>query len=163
MPLHPDIEVVELRPPMPRALAEFAATAELLSLRSLAAEWAPGRRVLCALRAEAVVGVTSLMPGRECHYLDGEGVPVSLVATYLCSTEVAAELRGCGIGSLLYSARLEAALSHGARMLLEILGAGRSGSVSPGARNGLGWHLRHGFTVVGESPDEDRGPVLLRG
>jgi len=161
LPRHPDLEVVELRPPMPRALADFAANAELLSLRSLVDGWAPDRRVFCAVYGRAVVGVTSLIPERVCHFVDDEGMPASLVATYLCSTEVASELRGCGVGSLLYSIRLEVARSQGASMLLEILGAGRSGSVAPDARNGLRWHLRRGFSIVGESQEADRGPVLL--
>jgi GNAT superfamily N-acetyltransferase len=162
LPRHSGLDVVELRPPMPRALAAFTGNAELLSLRSLAGEWAPGQRVFGAVQAGAVVGVTSLMTGLARDFEDHEGMPAKLVATYLCSTEVAAELRGHGIGSLLYSARLEVAKSESASMLLEILGSGRPGSVAPGARNGLRWHLRRGFSIIGASLEPDRGPVLFR-
>jgi GNAT superfamily N-acetyltransferase len=112
-----------------------------------------------------VIGCCCIEPCMTLDYVHRSGRIVSLPLpnAYLCGSFVHPAHRGRGIGTMLYAKRLRVVEASRVEFVaLEILGAGAAYSVSPGARPGISFHLRAGFTIDGYSLDEDRGPVLVR-
>jgi GNAT superfamily N-acetyltransferase len=162
---------VTFRRLVPADAARFAALAAMSDLCSIGDDARRHRLlrqgvVITALgRAGDVIGCCCIEPCTTLDYVHRSGRIVSLPLpnAYLCGSFVHPAHRGRGIGTMLYAKRLGIVeASHVEFVALEILGSGAAYSVSPGARPGISFHLRAGFTVDGYSLDEDRGPVLVR-
>ena len=129
------------------------------------AELLASGQIIGAFDGRELIGCACVQTDVGCQYIDIErlvrNVPIPNV--YLCSAFVRSDRRGLGIGSRLYAARLNAVLSYRKPcVVVEILGTGLPLATSAGAVAGYLFHLAEGFRVVGYSPDEDHGPVLIR-
>jgi len=150
--------------------ARFAALAAMSGLPSLTGDrhWQLLRRgiVIAALgSASDVIGCCCVEPCAVRSYVHRSGRVVSLPLpnAYLCGAFVHPAYRGRGIGNMIYGKRLELVEASGVEFVaVEILGRGVAYSLSPGARPGLSFHIRAGFTLDGHSLEQDRGPVLIR-
>ncbi|MGO9080697.1 MAG: GNAT family N-acetyltransferase [Streptosporangiaceae bacterium] len=139
----------------------------LHSLRNPArrAELLRSGRILGAFRGRELVGCACLQVDVKCQYIGLDQLLREAPAAnvYLCSAFVRADYRGLGIGGELYSERLRMSLGYRKPCLIvEILGTASPLVPHPGAVAGYIFHAARGFRVVGYSPDDDQGPVLVR-
>jgi hypothetical protein len=129
------------------------------------AELLASGRILGAFRGRELVGCACLQIDMKCQYIDFDLVlhEAPLTNVGFCSAFVRADCRGLGIGNKLYSERLHVSLGYRKPCLIvEILGTGSPLVPHPRAIVGHNFHLARGFHVVGYSPADDRGPVLVR-
>lgn len=142
--------------------ADFLRTATLRSVRRLIDCTPEGLEMLVAVCDGRVIGCTGLIRDHQLMFRDSRGGLSNMVGGYFCSTEVAMEWRGSGVGAALYAQRLQLAEVSVECALVEILGDGRPGTVHPLSVRGLLWHRARGFEVLGQTLDVDAGPILGR-
>jgi GNAT superfamily N-acetyltransferase len=99
---------------------------------------------------------------RAFHLRDGTGATLATPNCYLCSTFVRPESRGGGLGTSLYSRRLEFVNKlERSTVAIEIMGTGVPMQIESSAMVGFRFHVAAGFEIAGYSAEDDHGPLLI--